>query len=86
MTSVQDLATAIRDVILSMAPASSATDQVGDPRLIEDLGYDSLGLFEMVVVLESELGIQIIDDAEIADIRRVSELQQYVLGLIDQPG
>jgi len=71
---------------MSMAPLSADAQPGGDPRLIEDLGYDSLGLFEMVVVLESEFGVQIIDDANIGDIRRVGELQQYVLGLVNQPG
>jgi acyl carrier protein len=77
---------AIRDVILSMAPVPATAEQDGDPRLIEDLGYDSLGLLEMVVVLESEFGVKMVDDPDINDIRRVSELRQYVLGLVDQPG
>ncbi|MHB1567592.1 MAG: acyl carrier protein [Solirubrobacteraceae bacterium] len=64
---------------------SATADGIGDPRLIEDLGYDSLGLVEMVVVLESEFGVKIIEDPKIGDIRRVSELQQHVLGLLDRP-
>ncbi len=86
MVPMDEKSAAIRDVILSMAPVPAAAEQDGDPRLIEDLGYDSLGLLEMVVVLESEFGVKMVDDPKINDIRLVSELQQYVLGLVDQPG
>jgi acyl carrier protein len=83
MSTRQENGAAIRKVIVGMAPGSPETNGIADPRLVEDLGYDSLALFEMVLTLESDFGVVIIDDDEVGDIRRVSELEVLVLDRID---
>lgn len=51
-----------------------------DLRLDDDLGYDSLGVVEVVVDLEEEFGIEIADDAMEAW-RTVGDVIKTVQGL-----
>lgn len=51
-----------------------------DLRLDDDLGYDSLGVMEVVVDLEEEFGIEIADDAMEAW-RTVGDVIKTVQGL-----
>jgi len=52
-----------------------------DLRLDDDLGYDSLGLMEVVVDLEEEFDIEITDDAMEAW-RTVGDVIKTVQGLV----
>ena len=52
-----------------------------DLRLDDDLGYDSLGVMEVVVDLEEEFGIEIADDAMEAR-RTVGDVIKTVQGLV----
>lgn len=52
-----------------------------DLRLDDDLGYDSLGLMEVVVDLEEEFDIEIADDAMEAW-RTVGDVIKTVQGLV----
>lgn len=52
-----------------------------DLRLDDDLGYDSLGVMEVVVDLEEEFGIEIADDAMEAW-RTVGDVIKTVQGLV----
>lgn len=52
-----------------------------DLRLDDDLGYDSLGIMEVVVDLEEEFGIEIADDA-MEVWRTVGDVIKTVQGLV----
>jgi len=50
---------------------------VGDVRLVEDLGLDSLGMTELLLVLEDELVISIPDPVQ-AELRTLDDLMAVV--------
>lgn len=52
-----------------------------DLRLDDDLGYDSLGVMEVVVDLEEEFGIEIADE-QIENWRTVGDVIRTVRGLV----
>ena len=58
---------------------------VRDARLIEDLGLDSLDFVDMVVVLQNALNIDLREYPRVREIRKVGELHDMVLELIDLP-
>jgi acyl carrier protein len=81
----------VREVLLELAPLQGQPvpddPQQPAPELVNDLGYNSLALLEAVVVLEEELGFMLTgDDEAIADIRTVSDVQDYVVRLAARAG
>ena len=51
----------------------SADKVTEDSKIIEDLGADSIDVFEMVMALEDELGIQI-DEDKITELKTVKDV------------
>jgi acyl carrier protein len=68
----------IREIVISMAPDSSSADEQ-DPHLVETLGYHSLALLELAFALEDEYALPPIDQESAQSIRRVSDVEDYVL-------
>jgi acyl carrier protein len=66
------------DLILELAP-SPAVDLQPETVLIGELGYDSLGLFELIVVLEDVMGIPPLDEQEVGSIERIADVERIVL-------
>lgn len=54
-----------------------------DARLIEDVGADSLGVFEMVINLEDEFGIEF-KDKELLKFETVGEAVKVLIQLIEK--
>jgi acyl carrier protein len=68
------------EIVTEMAP--SALTEVGpDTELMAELGFDSLGLLELLAALEDELGLPPIDGDQLAEIRQVKDLQRIVATL-----
>ncbi|MEU0096331.1 AMP-binding protein [Kribbella sp. NPDC006257] len=52
-------------------------------RLVEDLGYDSLRLMELMVSLQIEFGLEPFDEGEVVDISSVADLTVFITGRLD---
>ncbi|MFI6046544.1 acyl carrier protein [Nocardia sp. NPDC051321] len=68
-----EVAQRVRTLVHAMAPDPQA--QTGDTqRLIEDLGFDSLRLMELTVVLERSFGLPRYQPEQLVGVRRVGEV------------
>lgn len=67
--------TVVREVISDMAPAGPV-GLTSDSKLIADLGFDSLGLVELIVVLEDTLSLSPLDEGVLAGIASVGDLER----------
>ncbi len=71
----------VRGAIAATAPIKN---EVVTPasRLVQDLGYDSLGLIELVMILEHELELSTLDGQAAAAIECVSDVEELVLATL----
>lgn len=67
----------VRRIVGAMAP-EPRPDLADDQRLIEDLGYESLRLMELTVVLERTFGLPRYRPEELIGVRRVGEVVTLV--------
>ncbi|NKY49242.1 acyl carrier protein [Nocardia vermiculata] len=68
-----------RQLVVAMAP-DLATEPADESRLIEDLGYDSLRLMELTLVLERAFGLPRFRPEQLIDVRRITD----VVALIEE--
>jgi acyl carrier protein len=68
-------AAVVRDLIAEMSPLGVA-EIVPETTLVEDLGFDSLGLVELVVVIEDRLDLPRLDEQALIGIERVGDLER----------
>lgn len=66
-------------------------EMLPDADLFEDLGLDSLDIFDMIVVLETAFKFKIREDMTIRGIRKLGQIHDFVLTRkmelpIDHPG
>ncbi|WP_280276256.1 acyl carrier protein [Nocardia wallacei] len=79
MTGVDsDVAQRVRHLVAAMAPQPGGTGD--DRRLVEDLGFDSLRLMELTVVLERAFGLPRYRPEQVAGVLRVGD----VIALIER--
>lgn len=84
MASEQEIRAQCLSIVSEMAPNKDATAEA-DSQLIEDLGYHSLALLELAFALEDEYDLPPIDEETGRIIRKVSNVQDYVVsGLGDR--
>jgi acyl carrier protein len=57
---------------------SGVTDVMPDAELVAELGFDSLGLFELLVALEDALHLKPVDLEAVGKLDRVADLQRVV--------
>jgi acyl carrier protein len=71
----------IRDIVIEVAPTAS-TSVSPATRLVDDLGYDSLRLVELGMVLEEEFDLS----TKLGDIsvETIAQLQELTLRLLDR--
>jgi acyl carrier protein len=72
-----DLGARVRDLIGKMSPLGERTAE-SHHDVMNDLGYDSVAIVELALVLESEFGLQPIDDEEAFDVVTVGDIEQLV--------
>ncbi|MFC4374217.1 acyl carrier protein [Nocardia halotolerans] len=72
-----DPAARIRDIVAAMAPQPPA-ELADTQRLIEDLGYDSLRLMELTVVLERTFELPRYRPEELVGVLRVDQVIELV--------
>ncbi|MFF4579776.1 hypothetical protein [Streptomyces sp. NPDC001389] len=81
----EDTRRQIREIVISMAPEAGAADATDpDPDLVETLGYHSLALLELAFALEDEYALPPIDQESAQGIRKVSDVEDYVLAQLRQ--
>ncbi|MEP9391483.1 acyl carrier protein [Gordonia sp. VNQ95] len=68
----------VREVIAAMVPPSGAAvgaeDLLGTARLREDLGFESIRLIELTMVLERRFALAAIPPEELAGVRTVDDV------------
>ncbi|MEU7765545.1 phosphopantetheine-binding protein [Nocardia sp. NPDC049190] len=67
----------VRGLVRAMAP-DQATPTDDDQRLVEDLGFDSLRLMELTVVLERAFDLPRYRPTDLVGVRRVGEVVALV--------
>lgn len=72
-----DLGDSVLEVALTWAPGPVRRTSL-DARLAEDLGYDSLGLIELAVVLEHEFGLKPVTEADVVVAQTVEDVMVIV--------
>lgn len=76
-TQAVDTRTAVLEIVRELSP--SGVTEVGlDTALVAELGFDSLGLIELLVALEDELGLPAIDIQAMGKMDRVADLERIV--------
>jgi acyl carrier protein len=86
MTAIADTAIAgkVRGLILAMAPNPAGADD--GKRLVEDLGFDSLRLMELTVVLERAFDLPRYRPEQLVGVRRIGEVIGLVSGSLAAGG
>ena len=72
-----DAHTVVLEIVRELAP-SGVTEVGRDTALVAELGFDSLGLIELLVALEDELGLPAIDTQAMGRMDRVADLERIV--------
>jgi acyl carrier protein len=70
-------AAAVRELIVEMAPLA-VTEVTSETALVEELGFDSLGLVELLVVVEDRLDLPPLEEQAPIGIERVGDLERIV--------
>lgn len=73
---------AVRRTVLELAPSGNGGHRAGALRLVEDLQYDSLTLLELAFALESAFSLPPFDEAAVASITTVDDLEDYVVATL----
>ncbi|WP_067657581.1 acyl carrier protein [Nocardia harenae] len=71
------VATRVRALVAAMAPRPAA-ELTAEHRLIEDLGYDSLRLMELTVVLERTFALPGYKPEQLAGVLRVGQVEELI--------
>ena len=66
---------AVRELIAEMAPLGD-TEVTPDTELVAELGFDSLGLVELLVVIEDRLDLPPLEEQALFELERVSDLER----------
>ncbi|WP_030512755.1 acyl carrier protein [Nocardia sp. NRRL WC-3656] len=81
MTNVDSpVAERVRQLVVAMAPAPAAEPR-DRLRLIEDLGFDSLRLMELTLVLEQAFGLPRYRPEQLAGVRRIGDVVTLIEGV-----
>ncbi|MFC8528035.1 acyl carrier protein [Nocardia sp. NPDC057227] len=71
------VAARVSELVAAMAPRPAA-ELTAEHRLIEDLGYDSLRLMELTVVLERTFELPGYKPEQLAGVLRVGQVQELI--------
>lgn len=70
-----EAAVAVRELIVEMSPLG-VTEVGPETALVEELGFDSLGLVELLVVIEDRLDLPPLEEQALIEIERVADLER----------
>lgn len=73
----------VAQIVTELSPAGIA-DVNPDADLVADLGFDSLGLVELLVAIEDALGLSPLDTEGLGDVRSVADLQRAATEALGQ--
>jgi acyl carrier protein len=74
-----DILSLVKNTIIDKVEVEENDIQL-ESRLVEDLGFDSLGLVELVLTFEEAFNVQI-SESETEKFRTVKDVVQYIEGL-----
>jgi acyl carrier protein len=74
-TQATDASTVVLEIVTEMSP-SGVTEVGPDTELVAELGFDSLGLVELLVALEDTLKLPPVDIEALGNVDRVADLQR----------
>ena len=77
MSTPDEITLNVRKIIGEMCPLGRREVEPDD-RIMDDLGYDSLAIVELAVVLESEFALEPIEDEQAIDLVTVSDVEARV--------
>jgi acyl carrier protein len=69
---------AVRELVAEMSPLGIAEIEP-HTALVAELGFDSLGLVELLIVIEDRFGLPPLEDHELLGLERVADLEALVL-------
>ncbi|MCD0453480.1 phosphopantetheine-binding protein [Actinocorallia sp. API 0066] len=75
--SSEEILTGVRRIIGEMCPLG-ARDVAPADRIMEDLGYDSMAVVELALVLEAEFALEPIDEEQAIDLVTVEDVAELV--------
>lgn len=76
-TQATDARSVVLEIVTEMSP-SAPTELRPDTELVGELGFDSLGIVELLVVLEDTLDLPPLNAEVLGGMERVSDLEQVV--------
>ncbi|MGC0366677.1 acyl carrier protein [Rhodococcus sp. 27YEA15] len=84
-TAASAVADRTRVLIARMAPEtpSSVAD---DQRLVEDLGFDSIRLMELVMALETSFALTPLNQEQLVEVLRVNDVIDLIAGHVTEAG
>src|SRR5229473_3061988 len=74
----RDVREFVRNLILELAPGADGRS-VENPRLVEDLAYQSLALMELAFALEDEFRLKTIDEEIARKIFTIEDVENHVV-------
>jgi acyl carrier protein len=77
-------AAVVRELIAEMSPLGVA-EISPETALVEELGFDSLGLVELVVVIEDRLDLPRLEEQALIGVERVGDLERIATGASRAP-
>jgi acyl carrier protein len=77
MTAADDYRIRVRQILAEMSPLRPSEARPTD-RIMEDLGYDSMAIVELALVLESEFDLEQIDEERAIDLVTVGDVEELV--------
>jgi len=70
--------TRLYELVAEIAPCRTAVR--ANSRFVEDLGFDSVSLLELLVAIENEFRIPPLQEADTRTLRTVGELEELLVG------
>jgi acyl carrier protein len=81
VATTEEVADKVRALIRDMSPLGPQQAQP-QLRLVEDLGYDSVAFLELALTLESEFGLEVIDEEQAAALITVGDIEALMIQLV----
>lgn len=81
MTAAEQIAARVREIVGELCPLGEREVKSAD-EIIADLGYDSMAMVELSLVLESEFDLEPVDDDQAVDLITVGDVEELVARMV----